>query len=253
MKNYLLCFCIGACSGYLISQILNPSKDISSLANKPTNMSASSLSFKVVKQEAAVLTTKPFIATKDFSSKEDVITSTSAYSKVKSLTNEKHVNEINKLKKQNEALQGKYQLSHNRMMELTLELESLDESEISDQQMMALKDDDFSAYRRQFRGKQRDNIFELHNEQEDLDWGFEMSTQLKDFIETHYHANSILVQGLTCKVNRCELLILEREEGIWPLVSKELTQQTWWKFSSMHSSSSSRDNDKKSFYLFLST
>lgn len=253
MKNYLFCFAIGICTGYLLSVMLTPSKDIKHRVNTTTNMTASSANFEVVNKEEIAKKTKTVMAVKDLSSKEKLNPSTTIYSQVNSLANDEYVKEINDLKKKNKALQGKYQRTNNRMMELTLELESLDESEITDQQMIALKDDDFAKYRRQFRGEQRDNIFDLHKDQDDLDWGFEMATQLRDFIETHYHANSVVVQGLTCKVNRCELLILEREEGIWSLVSKELTQQTWWKFSSMHSSSSSSDDEKKSFYLLLST
>lgn len=245
MKNYLLCFCIGACSGYLISTLVNPEKNIASPVNITTSITPTSPNITIEKQQEVTVATEPLMTTKALSAIEYNTPTTS-------INSQKYVKMINELKYENAALQEKYQRSDNRMRELTLELESLDESEITDQQMIALIDDDFARYRRQFRGEQRDNIFNLHTEHDDLDWGFEMNTRLRDFIETHYHANSVVVQGATCKVNRCELLILEREAGIWSLVSKELTVQPWWKFSSMHSSSSSTDDEQKSFYLLLS-
>jgi len=224
---------------------VNSAKDIHSHVTIPQSKTPTSPNIEMEKQEEVTVATEPLMATEATSTIAGITPTTT-------INSQKYVKMINELKYKNTVLQEKYQRSNNRMMELTLELESLDESEITDQQMTALIDDDFASYRRQFRGEQRDNIFKLHTEQNDLDWGFEMNTRLRDFIETHYHANSVVVQGVTCKVNRCELLVLEREAGIWSLVSKELTLQPWWKFSSMHSSSSSTDDEQKSFYLLLS-
>lgn len=239
MVKYLLFFCVGAGSGYFLSTLTTPSETL----NSPVmNANQTMIKPSLIPQETVV---EP-----QLSDNKTLLVEASQLTSSEKMMFSK---EISALKAQNQALENKYQHTNNRLMSLTLELESLDESDISDQKMMALINDDFAEYRRGFRGKQRDNIFELHNEVEDLDWGYKMTTQLTDYIQTHYHSNSIILQGVTCKINRCELLISEREAGIWSLVIKEMTQQPWWQFSSTHSSSSSADDEMKSFYLLMSS
>jgi len=117
--------------------------------------------------------------------------------------------------------------------------------------MIALKSDGFEKFRRQFRGKQRDDIYQFHQEKADLNWGYNMQTTLSDFIQTHLNASYIRLHDVTCKINRCELLVTQLEQNAWESIMKDITKQPWWRFRSTHSSSMSEDSNHLSFYLYL--
>ncbi|WP_019027837.1 hypothetical protein [Colwellia piezophila] len=258
MIKYLLCFCIGAGSGYFIST-LNSSTAIS--AEQETAVSPTALASSLIFESSNKISDKDSLTLAKVANNADITVKQSprsnlSRSEVKQIPSPDSNNfreQIKELTLKNKALEDKYRRTNNRVTQLTLEIESLDESDITDQQMMALITDDFAKYRRGFRGNQRDEIYQLHQEEEDLDWGYKIATQLTDFIQTHYHANSLILQGVTCKIDRCELLISETEAGVWSLVVKEMAQQTWWQFTSIHSSSSSADDEQKSFYLLMSS
>jgi len=109
-------------------------------------------------------------------------------------------------------LQSKYDKNNNRLIQLTMEMETLDESSITDDQMMTLVKDDFSEFRRDYRGAQRDRIFDFHQQEEDLDWGYDMQTRISDFILTHYNTVNVQLTSVKCKQHSCELLIKETEK-----------------------------------------
>jgi len=160
--------------------------------------------------------------------------------------------QMDKLTEKYQDLQNKYKKTNIRLKQVTFEIESLDESDITDEQMMLLADDTFAEFRRGYRGKQRDKIFDFHKQKEDLDWGYDMQTKISDFILTHYNANGVQLFGVSCKQVNCEILINELEKNSWNLTSQELRKQAWWKFTSTTSTSRSGENDSQLIYLFMS-
>jgi hypothetical protein len=148
-------------------------------------------------------------------------------------------------------LQNKYEKSQNRLMELTLEVEALDDSVITEEQMMSLIDDSYTEHRRSYRGVQRDTIYNFHQQEEDIDWGYEMRTKISDFILTHYNANGVNLDAVHCNKISCEVLIKETEQHAWGLIFEDMTKQFWWKFSSSNGTSRSEKDDILLIYLFI--
>ena len=117
--------------------------------------------------------------------------------------------------------------------------------------MMELVDDDFSIYRRAQRGKLRNEIYDFHQQEEDLDWGYDMQIKISDFIQMHNHANKVVLSGVTCKEFICELLIKNKQEDGWLVINKELVQQPWYEFKYSSSNSRSDKNNHDSFFIWL--
>lgn len=55
----------------------------------------------------------------------------------------------------------------------------------------------------------KQEIYDLHQQQEDLDWGYKKQQQLTDFISTHVNSEFIKITSITCKINQCEVIIDE--------------------------------------------
>jgi len=246
--KYLTYFLFGAISGYLLSTFTNTTNDIEHInkelvatpLNKPAiaydnNQMTKAPTKKGIAEESATqkiqMNSTPFI----------------------NLPSDKQLSEkIIKLEAENEKITQKYHDTFFRLMSVTAQKESLDESDVTDQQMMNLKDDDFSEFRREQLGKNRDELYEFHQQDEDLNWGYQMNTQLSDFIQTHYNSNLVALKGVTCKVDTCELLIAELESGSWRTIMTDMRAQPWWQFSSTQSSSRSGEDEFNLFYLYLS-
>lgn len=74
------------------------------------------------------------------------------------------------------------------------------------------------------------------NQPEDLDWGFNMAQNIKDFITSHENSYDIDQLSVICKTDTCEIRGFELTPKAWRLVSSQLKVQPWWRFNSSHSS-----------------
>ena len=241
--NMLLCFFFGLLTGYFVSTyITNNNDNTANTTDEALNYIEQPL---YSKQTANIKKHVDKAPKKVFKNQNTVVLNSK--NQLSELSTQ-----IDRLNKEYQTLENKYERTKNRLMEVTLEVESLDESNITDEQMMALVNDTFAEFRRGYRGKQRDKIFDFHQQEDDVDWGYDMKTKLSDFILTHYNANDVQLSGISCKQASCELLIIETEKNAWGLIFDELTQQPWWQFRSTNSSSRSGENNNQLIYLFLS-
>jgi hypothetical protein len=144
-------------------------------------------------------------------------------------------------------LERKYAKSKNKISTLNHQLSELDESETSNEEMEELAPEPFKSFLSSFRGKTRNDIYDFHKQEDDLDWGYNTQNYISDFIQTHYNGSSVELISVICKQPYCEILVIEKEEDAWKNIMKEIRQQPWWKFSSTTSSS-----NNMSTYIFLS-
>ncbi|PCI62343.1 MAG: hypothetical protein COB35_03880 [Gammaproteobacteria bacterium] len=156
------------------------------------------------------------------------------------------------LEKQYKALTNSYRQSKQKVMMLARRLGDFDESKVTDDQLAALFPKEFAPLVSNFHGKTRDQIFDLHQQPEDQDWGFIMSNHLSDFITTHQYSNGVVLNSITCKNHYCEMLINEKEQPSWEIIFKEMTKQQWWKFTSTNSSSYDDKDGNAYIYYFMS-
>ena len=245
--KYLFFFLLGAIFGHLLTTFISTSNkdidEISELINSSTPiLTAKNSQPNPHSPDEFPKTIERMV------NKEQV----SSIDKTSSSADKSLSEKIVELEAKNNQLEQKYQRTKNRLMDVTLEKESLDESIITDHQMLSLIDDEFALFRRQYKGKQRDKIYEFHQQEEDLNWGYQMNVHISDFIQTHYNSNLVTLEGVACKIDSCELLVSESESGSWPPIMEEMRSQTWWNFTSTHSSSRFGDNGKNLYYLYLS-
>ena len=238
----LLCFIIGSLFGYFVNSLLT---------NTTTPINTSDHTVKYIEKQLTTHKTNRIEKhiTEDVKSVEmtDKHTASNNQNKLTKLSFQ-----MDKLTEKYQDLQNKYKKTNVRLKQVTFEIESLDESDITDEQMMLLVDDTFAEFRRDYRGKQRDKVFDFHQQKEDLDWGYDMQTKISDFVLTHYSANGVQLFGVSCKQVNCEVLINELEKNSWRLIFEELVKQAWWKFSSTTSTSRSGEDDSQLIYLFMS-
>ena len=240
--NFLLCFALGTLFGYIAHSLVSNTPTEKHTVKKTLQNTEKTIDYNKIDNLAA--STKVAATNAKLPQKIKIIPQKSSISQLSS--------KIEELNTKYQNLQDKYQRTNNRLIDVTLEIESLDESDITDEQMMALVNDDFSEFRRGYRGAQRDKIFDFHQLDEDLDWGYDMQTKISDFILTHYSANDVRLRAIACKEVSCELLIEEVEKNAWGSIMESLTKQAWWKFRSTNSSSRSGENESVLIYLFMS-
>jgi len=248
--KYITYFLLGAISGYLLSTFTHTTNN--NIEHFNEELMVTSLNKPAIEYDNNQVTkasTNKGVAEELVSKK--VQTNSTPFVNLPS--DEQLSEKIIKLEAENERITQKYHDTFFRLMKVTAQKESLDESDITDQQMMTLKDDEFSKFRREQLGKQRDELYEFHQQDEDLNWGYQMNTQLSDFIQTHYNSNLVVLKGVTCKIDTCELLIAELESGSWRAIMSDMRAQSWWKFSSTQSSSRTGDGEFNLFYLYLSS
>ncbi|MCJ8318045.1 MAG: hypothetical protein MJK12_00320 [Colwellia sp.] len=245
--KYLLCFFFGVTSGYLLATLIDFSNDdIEKVIAVDTSLI--SLSDNTITQPVINISNKPIASEEAISATKQTSLITTPGSSTDELLSEK----IAKLEAESLEWQLKYQRTKNKLMEVTLEKESLDGSSITDQQMVSLRDDDFAQFRRQYKGKQRDDLYEFHQQEDDLNWGYQMNVRISDFIQTHYNSDLVVLESVLCKIDSCELLVSEAQSGGWPPIMKQMRAQSWWNFTSTQSSSRFGENQKNYYYLFLS-
>jgi len=161
--------------------------------------------------------------------------------------NQKHLD----LVQEHQVLKDKYAKSQSKVSTLKHQLSELDNSEVTDEEMEGLAPEPFKSFLSSFRGKTRNDIYDFHKKEEDLDWGFDTQTKISDFIQTHYYGTSVNLISVMCKQPYCEILITEKQEGAWDSIMKDITQQPWWTFSSFTTSTRSNAENELSIYAFL--
>jgi len=136
-------------------------------------------------------------------------------------------------------LQTELRASRSEYAEAQRQLNLLEESEITDEQMRGLVAEPFSGFLTGFRGKDRDSLYEFFQQPEDLDWGYQMEVKIGDFIQTHPQQASVELVGVSCKISQCELRVIEKDtsENAYHNIFTQLQQQDWWQGVSTHSSS----------------
>jgi hypothetical protein len=144
-------------------------------------------------------------------------------------------------------LNNKYYKLKRKTNLLEQQLNELDGSKATNDEMEAFAPEPFKSYLSSFRGKTRNDIFDFHNKEDDLDWGYDIKNSISDFVLTHYDGTGIELISVICKQPYCEILVIEKEEDAWKNIMKDMTLQSWWKFSSTTSSS-----NNLSIYIFLS-
>jgi len=156
----------------------------------------------------------------------------------------------NKYQQLNEA----YQAAQNKVSVLKKQLDEFNDSDITTKQMEDLVVAPFKDYVASFTGAMRDEVYNFHQAEDDFDWGYNMQNQISDFILTHYHYTDINLVSVLCREQKCELLVIENVEGSWNKIAQELAQQSWWKFTSVSSSSGNVEGAENSIaiYNFLS-
>jgi len=150
------------------------------------------------------------------------------------------------------ALQKKYLKSQRKITSLQHQLGELDGSKATDDEMEALVPEPFKSFLSSFRGETRNDIFDFHNKEDDLDWGYDKKNNISDYIQTHYEGTNVELVSVICKQPRCEVLVTEKQEDAWSNIMKDMTQQSWWQFSSFTKSTRSNAENEMSIYAFLS-
>jgi len=164
------------------------------------------------------------------------------------------VTNYQQLEDEYQQLNKAYQLSQSKIASLERELDQLNDSDISTQQMATLVVAQFKDYIGKLKGVDRDDIYKFHQADDDVDWGYNMQNFISDFVLTHYDANDINLISVICKQQQCELLVTEHVDGAWEKIIQDLAQQPWWQFTSSSSSSGNAPDSKNdiAIYTFLS-
>jgi hypothetical protein len=175
-------------------------------------------------------------------------------------TNETNtVREVTSIMKINSDLKQKYKILEQELLQSKQKIESLnrqvgelDDSDITDKELLAFVPKDYENLVVHFRGQTRDEIFDFHNQPEDLEKGFDLSHNISSFIEGHSYSFGVELSSVICKESYCELLINEKERPSWDRIYHDMTKQEWWKFNSMNSSSTTDEDGNIFIYYFMS-
>lgn len=160
--------------------------------------------------------------------------------------------ENSQLKQKYRVLEQKLLQSKHKINSLTRQIGELDESDITDEELLALVPKDYENLVINFRGQMRDEIYNFHHQPEDLDKGFDLSHNISSFIVSHADSFGVELNSVICKKSYCELLIKEKERPSWDRIFHDLSKQEWWKFNSTHSSSTSDQDENILIYNFMS-
>ncbi|MCW8832584.1 MAG: hypothetical protein OQK09_01315 [Colwellia sp.] len=169
------------------------------------------------------------------------------------------VSEITSIIKINSSLKQKYKIleqelrqSEQKIKSLNRQIGELDESDVTDKELLALVPKDYENLVVNFRGQTRDEIFDFHHQPEDLDKGFDLSHNISSFIVSHAYSFGVELNSVVCKKSFCELLINEKERPSWDRIYHDMTRQEWWGFNSTNSSSTTDEDGNIFIYYFMS-
>ncbi|MBA6353303.1 hypothetical protein [Colwellia sp. BRX9-1] len=152
---------------------------------------------------------------------------------------------------EHQLLKDKYKKSKRKVSSLKYQLSEFDGSEATDEEMEKLAPEPFKFFLSSFRGKTRNDIYDFHQKEDDLDWGYNMQNNISDFVLTHYDGMNVDLISVICKQPYCEILVTEKQEDAWDNIIKDLSVQTWWKFSSFSTSTKSNEDNELSIYAFF--
>ncbi|WP_158971801.1 hypothetical protein [Paraglaciecola sp. L3A3] len=206
LLKYLLIFVIGGGLGYFISN--SSQQDISDLfplsiasSNHPANNLAP------IENNATVAT--PDDKTNQLTCDENTTQLAIAKQKINHLQNTMNDN-INEIEQENARL--KYQL------------EQQAPSDVSTEAINSLVPEPYNEYVSTMPSNIKQEIYDFHQQPEDLDWGYNKQQQLKDFITTHVNSEFIKLTSIMCKIYQCEI-ILDEKITIQSLMDQGLNQQ----------------------------
>lgn len=150
-------------------------------------------------------------------------------------------------------LEQELQQSKQKIKFLKRQAGELDASDVSDKELIAFIPKDYENLVVNYRGQTRDEIFEFHQQPEDLDKGFDLSHNISSFIIGHAYSFGVNLNSVICKKSNCELLINEKERPSWDRIYHDMIKQEWWKFNLMNSSSSTDEEGNIFIYYFMSS
>lgn len=154
------------------------------------------------------------------------------------------------------SLQGELRKLKGRNQLLERQVRSQEPSDISDDQMKALLEAPFNDFLTIFKGQNRDEVYDFFNQEPDPNWGFQMEQKISDFVATHHKAPYVSLAGISCKVDTCEVRLVETDyqNNHMHVLLKEMQRQTWWNFKFNQTSSSSDDKkDVSNLFMYLKT
>ena len=155
------------------------------------------------------------------------------------------------LRAEHQQLKDKYKKSKRKVSSLKYQLSEFDGSVATDEEMEKLASEPFNLFLSAFRGKTRNDIYDFHQKEDDVDWGYNMQNNISDFVQTHYDGMNVDLISVICKQPYCEILVTEKQEDAWDNIIKDLSVQTWWKFSSFSTSTKSNEDNELSIYAFF--
>ncbi|MFT4928749.1 MAG: hypothetical protein ACI8WB_004869 [Phenylobacterium sp.] len=123
---------------------------------------------------------------------------------------------------------------------------------ISEQHAESLLPKPFSTLVGGQEGKTAESFNKFTEEPQDYDWGVMMENQIKDYIAGHQLGNYIEVNSIICKTSICEMRIFERQQETWITVLNQMSDQNWWTFVNVSSSSSSSEEFGNHAYVLAS-
>mgnify|MGYP000250283842 CR=1 FL=1 len=235
MRNLLACFLVGVVVGYLSANFFeskaeNQDSEIKSPRNK-----------EVSNTKKTVIVTTKIEKQLETNSLPEQPTTEHEYTSLEE--------ENTALKNKYKALQERYRKSVKNSATLERQIRELSPSTITNEQLAELVPKEFAPIVTGSRGTMRESIFEFHQEDDDLDWGYQMSMLISDFVSTHLEANSIRPISVKCKIDRCEGLFSMDNFAAAQSVMEDMRKQPWFKFTSSNSSSTG-ENENSFLYLF---
>jgi len=158
-------------------------------------------------------------------------------------SNSELVRDYKELTNKYQQLEEELKKSSSEVFSLKMELSELYVSEITDFEMEALAPEEFKVFFTSYQGKRRDIIYNFHQKEDDFAWGLDTQTKILDFFNMHYDNTNIQLISAVCKQPHCEILAIEKQEGAWERINKDMYQQSWLKFSSAtHTTKYNSDN-----------
>lgn len=122
-----------------------------------------------------------------------------------------------------ETLQNKLSEYISENMQLKQQLKALQPSTVSNEDIKALFPGKIGEQLSYSQTNMREEIYEYHQLEEDLDWGYIKQQEIYDFIIAQPNSSAVTITALSCKIDTCEL-ILEENSNLDTLQQSNLTQ-----------------------------
>ena len=93
---------------------------------------------------------------------------------------------------------------------------------------------------------------QLQKETQDQTWALMIEQHIADFFVVHDLAHQVKLDGVQCKQTVCEIRGFELEPKAWEKIMSDMTEQSWWQFSSSHSTTQNNKEFGMFFYSLVS-